>query len=331
MKTFIILALFAVAAARQVPSNQDLDKHWGEFKKTYGKTYTGDEEARRRLIWEENVKKIVHHNLQADIGVYTYRRGINEYADVEHEEFVKTMNGLKKSPGFVSSAIKWTPIENVIIPDTVDWRPKGVVTPVKNQAQCGSCWAFSATGSLEGQHKIKTGKLVSLSEQNLIDCSAAEGNDGCGGGWMDQAFDYIKINKGIDTESSYPYEAEDDTCRFNPANVGATVKGYVDIPTTDEDALKQASATIGPISVAIDASHESFQTYKSGVYSEPECDPQVLDHGVLVVGYGSEDGQDYWLVKNSWGTSWGINGYIKMSRNSNNQCGIATKASYPLV
>lgn len=145
-------------------------------------------------------------------------------------------------------------------------------------------------------------------------------------------FQYIKDNGGVDTEKSYPYEGIDDTCHFNKKAVGATDKGFSDIPTGDEEALKKAVATIGPISVAIDASHQSFQFYEKGVYFEPECDSQNLDHGVLAVGYGTdEDGKDYWIVKNSWGTTWGTHGYVKMARNKNNHCGIATQASYPLV
>ena len=148
---------------------------------------------------------------------------------------------------------------------------------------------------------------------------------------MDYAFQYIKDNGGIDTENSYPYHAEDERCHFNPNKVGATDKGFVDIEEGNENALKKAVATVGPVSVAIDASHESFQFYNEGVYHDDDCSSENLDHGVLVVGYGTEDGKDFWLVKNSWGTAWGQEGYIKMERNANNACGIASSASYPLV
>lgn len=149
---------------------------------------------------------------------------------------------------------------------------------------------------------------------------------------MDYAFKYIKDNGGIDTEKTYPYEGKDDTCRYVAKNSGATDKGFVDIPEGNEDKLKQALATIGPVAVAIDASHESFQFYSEGVYFEPECDAQNLDHGVLAVGYGTDEkGQDYYIVKNSWGSSWGDQGYLKMARNKDNHCGIASSSSYPVV
>ncbi|KAF8796167.1 Cathepsin L like protein [Argiope bruennichi] len=331
MKYLALFALFAVAAARHSLFDPELNEHWENFKKVFGKNYNEREEVTRRQIWERRLADIVRHNLRYDLGLHSYRKGINEYSDLDHDEFVKTFNGYRRQPSHKSNGTTWVPVFNAYIPDQVDWRDKGLVTPVKNQQQCGSCWAFSTTGSLEGQHKKKTGQLVSLSEQNLVDCSGPEGNQGCEGGLMDQAFQYIKDNKGIDTEDSYPYTAEDGTCHFKKSAVGATVTGYVDIPTGDEEALKKAVATVGPISVAIDASHDSFQTYQDGVYDESECSSDQLDHGVLVVGYGTEDGSDYWLVKNSWGTTWGIKGYIKMARNKNNQCGIATQASYPLV
>jgi len=148
---------------------------------------------------------------------------------------------------------------------------------------------------------------------------------------MDDAFEYVIQNNGIDTEASYPYTAEDGTCQYNAANCGSTLQSYQDVTSGSEPALQTAIATVGPISVAIDASHSSFQMYSGGVYYEPACSPTQLDHGVLAVGYGTSAGQDYYIVKNSWGTDWGMNGYIWMSRNRNNNCGIATMSSYPLA
>ena len=215
--------------------------------------------------------------------------------------------------------------------DSIDWRDKGAVTPVKDQKQCGSCWAFSSTGAIEGQHFLKTKQLVSLSEQNLMDCSVNWGNHGCNGGNQYKAFNYTRDNKGIDTEESYPYEAVDGTCRFSAKSIGATVTGYVCIPYANESALLEAVTTVGPIAVAIDASRNGFMYYNSGVYYDPLCSTSKLDHAVLVVGYGTVNGQDYWLVKNSWGYGWGMGGYIKMARNKNNHCGIVTSALYPTV
>jgi len=303
------------------------------WKELHGKRYLDAEEHVRRATWEDNLKLVQEHNLKADLGEHSYWLNMNKFADMTNAEFVKTMNGYDMSMKGQREQHRHEFVRNpnVNLPDTVDWRTQGYVTEVKDQGQCGSCWAFSTTGSLEGQHFKQTGKLVSLSEQNLVDCSGSYGNQGCNGGLMDQAFEYIKDNKGVDTETSYPYEAVDDKCRFTTANVGATDTGFTDIKSKDESALQEAVATVGPISVAIDASHASFQLYHHGIYNEIFCSQIRLDHGVLAVGYGNDSGKDYWLVKNSWGEGWGDSGYIKMTRNKRNQCGIATAASYPLV
>jgi cathepsin L len=188
---------------------------------------------------------------------------------------------------------------------------------------------FSTTGALEGQHFAKTSQLISLSEQNLLDCSLL--NFGCNGGNQDLAFDYIKEHHGIDTEDTYPYQAHHQLCHFERKNIGANLTGYARIEKDNETDLQAAIATIGPIAVSIDASKSSFQFYSSGVYDEPNCSTKRLDHAVLAVGYGTLNSQDYYIVKNSWGVNWGSQGYILMSRNKQNQCGIATSALYPLV
>ncbi|CAG2120887.1 unnamed protein product, partial [Medioppia subpectinata] len=309
-------------------------EEWDTFKQHHGKQYLPHEENFRLKVFMENKHKIAKHNNRAANGLKGYTLAMNQFGDLLSHEFVSLMNGFKRSYKQDSeNGSAYLSPHNVVIPPAVDWRTKGYVTEVKNQGQCGSCWAFSTTGALEGQHYRKLGVMTSLSEQNLVDCSKNYGNDGCEGGLMDNAFTYIRANHGIDTETSYPYEAKDKKCRFKPRDIGATDTGFVDIPAGNEEKLKEAVATVGPVSVAIDASHESFQFYSTGVYDEEECSPEQLDHGVLVVGYGTtpDTKEDYWIVKNSWGAQWGDAGYIKMSRNKKNQCGIASSASYPLV
>ncbi|XP_049320222.1 procathepsin L-like [Astyanax mexicanus] len=333
MRVFLaVAALVAVASAASL-SLEDLEFHAWKLK--FGKIYHSvEEESQRKLTWLTNRKLVLVHNMLADQGIKSYRLGMTFFADMDNKEYRKLFASCLGSFNRTKAHSATTFLRQTLrdpLPDTVDWRPKGYVTDIKDQKDCGSCWAFSATGSLEGQTFRKTGKLVSLSEQQLVDCSGDYGNLGCGGGLMDQAFEYIKANKGIDTEDSYPYEATDGDCRFKPDSVGATCTGFVDITSGDEKALQEAVATIGPISVAIDAGHSSFQLYESGIYNEPDCSSSDLDHGVLAVGYGTDSGKDYWLVKNSWGLDWGNKGYIQMSRNKDNQCGIATAASYPLV
>lgn len=329
---FGLMLLVACASAKVIVQDGHLqDSGWHLWKYTHGKSYPHIAAERVRYeIWQDNLRRIEEHNK----GDHSYTLGMNHFGDLTNTEFREMMNRYKK-PANQTGATFLRP-NGLNVPKEMDWTKKGYVTPVKNQAQCGSCWAFSTTGSLEGQHFKKTGKLVSLSEQQLVDCSAEFGNHGCNGGLMDYAFKYIKANGGIDTEASYPYVGvQQKTCEFKKENIGATVTGFTDIVSGDEEGLTEAIASVGPISVAIDASHFSFQFYRDGVYDEDECSSEELDHGVLAAGYGvwlsAGFTKDYYLVKNSWGPHWGVNGYIRMSRNKENQCGIATAASYPLV
>ncbi|KAF5895649.1 cathepsin L1-like, partial [Clarias magur] len=298
MVLFIVTTLVALASVTSM-SLEDLE--FNDWKLKFGKTYKSvEEEDQRKMIWLENRKLVFAHNMLEDQGIKSYRLGMNYFADMGNEEYRQTVfmgclgsfNRPSRHNTFTFSR------SSGVLPKTVDWRKKGYVTEVKDQQFCGSCWAFSATGSLEGQTRKKTGNLVSLSEQQLVDCSREYGNYGCGGGLMNNSFEYIIDNNGIDTEESYPYEAEDNDCRFNPDTVGATCTGYVNVKSGDERALQEAVATIGPISVAIDASNISFQLYKSGIYDEPDCSSTELDHAVLAVGYGRKGKKAYWLVKN---------------------------------
>jgi len=255
---------------------------------------------------------------------------LNSFADIHHSYwgYRPNLNSLLNEQCFNHPTEE---LLNNSLPNAVDWRSHDLVTPVKNQGQCGSCWAFSAVGSMEGAQSKATGKLISLSESQIVDCDVNGTDEGCDGGWMDGAFKYVIQNGGIDSEDKYPYKPIDNSCQFNKSEVVASFSSFVDV-TGGENGLKNALANVGPISVAIDASNPSFQFYSGGVYYEHMCSQTMLDHGVTVVGYNTTaNGTDYWIVKNSWGNDWGLNGYIYMSRNRNNSCGIATKPSYPIV
>nr|AAD20453.1 cysteine endopeptidase precursor [Oryza sativa] len=337
----VVAALMAMAAVelcaaipfdeRDLESDEalwDLYERWQEHH--HVPRHHG-EKHRRFGAFKDNVRYIHEHNKRAP-----GYPPLNRFGDMGREEFRATFagshaNDLRRDglaapplPGFMYEGVR-------DLPRAVDWRRKGAVTGVKDQGKCGSCWAFSTVVSVEGINAIRTGRLVSLSEQELIDCDTAD-NSGCQGGLMENAFEYIKHSGGITTESAYPYRAANGTCDAVRARGGLVViDGHQNVPANSEAALAKAVAN-QPVSVAIDAGDQSFQFYSDGVFAG-DCGTD-LDHGVAVVGYGeTNDGTEYWIVKNSWGTAWGEGGYIRMQRDSGYDgglCGIAMEASYPV-
>jgi len=289
---------------------------------------SGDHFAKMIQNFANNDDIITQHNNQN----LSYTLGHNQFSHLsveEYREYVKL--GLNKPENIVPDAIFEAPAD-AVVPTSIDWREKGAVTGVKDQGQCGSCWSFSATGAMEGAYKIAKGTLPSLSEQNFVDCDNRKngGSDlGCNGGLMDSAFKWAKSNGGICTEADYAYTAKSGTCHDSGCKKAAYAPtGFVDVKKND-DASMVAALALRPVSIAIEADESAFQLYKSGIFTG-KCGTN-LDHGVLAVGYGA----DYYIVKNSWGTSWGDKGYIKLARgsqynNGQGQCGmLAGPPSYP--
>ncbi|KAK8653477.1 hypothetical protein V6N13_127473 [Hibiscus sabdariffa] len=327
---FLVIAVcIPHVICRNLPEASLSEKHQ-QWMAEYGRVYKNDADKELRFkIFESNVEFIESFNAAGD---RSYKLSINEFADQTNDEFRASRNGYIRSQGLTIR--KHTPFryENVTsLPASIDWRQKGAVTPIKDQAQCGSCRAFSAIAATEGIHKLTTGQLISLSEQELVDCDKGV-DQGCEGGEMEDAFEFIIRNHGIASEAAYPYKGDDRTCnKSEEASHAATITGYEVVPANDEHALQKAVAN-QPVSVSIDARDSAFQFYSSGIFTGA-CGTD-LDHGVTAVGYGSEDGTDYWLIKNSWGTGWGEEGYIRMQRNikaKEGLCGIAMDSSYPTV
>merc|ERR1711931_65723 len=316
---FALLMCVAVAMAK--------DQAWEDYKLEYNKHYTAEEEPIRHANWKKQVAEVELHNAMYG---EDFTLAVNEMSDLSEEEYEQIyLQGLRVPEKSDADSL-WTP-SNEPIPNAVDWRTQGLVTGVKNQGQCGSCYSFSATGALEGAVKKASGNLLSLAEQQLVDCSGRYGNYGCNGGWYQSCWKYARAVGGNENEQSYPYYARQGRCKFNRALVTSTVAGFHDTQPGSESALTAALAQTGPVSVAIDASASTFRSYRRGVHYSRSCSSRRLNHAVLAVGFGSEGGRDYFLVKNSWGTRWGAGGYIKMARNMGNNCGIASKPSFPMA
>jgi len=322
-------------------ARMNLKSTFDDWRQYFSKKYDSVEEEYHRFgVFVENLQRIALWNTDSNNGASLRP---NQFTDLTTEEFVKYVHGKNgkcfsgsRRPRYTIGGKHDTQKNEKVSadPTSVDWTTKGVVTPVKNQGQCGSCWAFSATGSIECEYAIAHGVLNSLSEQQLVDCSTSEGNLGCDGGEMDNAFKYVMKEGGLCSETEYPYKGVDGTCKASSCGtLYDPIKTYTDVTKRDETALENAAA-LGCVSVAIEADQFAFQYYSSGVLTGT-CGTN-LDHGVLVVGYGTESGTEYWKVKNSWGTDWGENGYVLICKACNKngdqgECGINDDPSYPVA
>ncbi|KAM4573645.1 pro-cathepsin H [Odontesthes bonariensis] len=321
---WLVFTLVPVVSAFYL-SKQD-EFHFKSWMAQHNKVFNMEEYHQRLQIFTENKRRIDKHNA----GNHSFTMALNQFSDMTFTEFRKSY--LWSEPQNCSATKGNYQGSNGPHPDFIDWRKKGsYVTPVKNQGPCGSCWTFSTTGCLESVTAIATGKLVPLSEQQLVDCAQDFDNHGCYGGLPSHAFEYIMFNKGLMTEKDYPYTAVEGICVYKPLLAAAFVKDVVNVTAYDEMGMVDAVATRNPVSFAFEVTSD-FMHYHQGVYTSTKCHDTTdkVNHAVLAVGYGQENGTPYWIVKNSWGSSWGIDGYFLIER-GRNMCGLAACSSFPVV
>jgi C1A family cysteine protease len=348
MAAGVLVTSLVMLAMLQLPLSASgvSDKGWKEFKEKFGKKYKDPKTDKfRRELLEKREQEINAHNEKAKAGHSKYRMAVNQLADLTPTEYQKMLGYKPPQTGADSRRRRrqtYPPemptYENTLststLPTKVDWREAGWVGPVLNQGYCGSCYAYASAEAISSQLRNLTGTFVQLSPQNIVDCSSDLGNYGCDGGYFDASYWYAQLN-GLMSLADYPETSAEtgepgDSCSFDSSSSKTSVTSWRNVRFGDEAALMQAVAQVGPVSVGIDAHLDSFMLYSDGVYSDTECTPNV-DHAVLIVGYGTTtDGVDYWLVKNSWGTNWGMDGYFMMERNKN-MCGVAYCPAFPVV
>lgn len=293
------------------------------------------EEDARLQIFVDNLATIERHNEMFNTGNATFRMGINQFADMTIEEFTflnEVVNESKVIPDdFSFNPTTFTASDDFEAPESFDWRDCGALPRVRDQMGCGSCYAIATVAAVESQIFIKTNKLSELSVQEIVDCAGDNQTTGCDGGFELSVFEYVHEHGELSLSSDYNYEGAQGVCKSEELpKVSINLTSYVELEPCDEELLKIAIAQVGPIVVSLDINHESFMRYSSGTYFEPDC-TRHTNHVVLLVGYGSENAEDFWVIQNSFGVKWGEEGFMKLARNRDSHCGVAIEAMYPII
>lgn len=318
MKYIVALLVLVVVSTSFLSDENSTMFKFMKFVKEHNKEYETFEEFHERFeIFKNNLNKVENHEV------------FSPFMDMTEYEFSSRLtldaDAIAAAKSKMESYVLKNRLSSSELPESFNWNDQGAVMPVKNQGSCGSCWAFSAVGNLEGLLFKKTKTLKGLSEQQLVDCDKKD--QGCNGGFMDDAFDYVNKAGGIMSEDDYSYKGRGGKCNFDKSKVALTISGFLDV-SKNEDEIAQVLLENGPLSVAVNAT--PFQFYFGGVFAPKKCNPEGLNHGVLLVGFGEEkkggEVQKYWIIKNSWGTKWGEKGYIRLQRGTG-MCGVNTNVS----